>query len=153
LTSGTWPSPADTRRVLALLAVFSAGAAPAQEGPRLAVVPLEFGSPGLAKFAQGLRGSLRDAIEGQLDVTTVPPAEMEATLNAVGAADYGQSDETLARVAYSAGALYGVHVGLRLESEDVLVAIGRVVRNDGKAMGAERVRVNWGRGKKVAEKS
>ena len=99
-----------------------------------------------------LRKAYQEALDEQVGVVAAPLLEVEAAIKAVGRGDYAESDEGLAKAAFAAGTLYALYVSLRLDAEGLLVASGRVVRNDGKQMAHATAKANWMKGKKPAEK-
>jgi len=116
----------------------------AQEDATLAALPLDIpAGSGLLKHERVLRRAYRDVLEAQTRVVLSREVEVAASMRALSKADYGESDVTLARVAYGAGTLYALYAVVRLNAEGVLVASGRVVRNDGKQMSIGTARLPW----------
>jgi len=126
----------------------------AQEDATVAGVPLDIpGNAALRKYDGALRRAYREVLEGQTGVVASDEERVTAALRALTKADYGESDVTLARVAYGAGSLYALYVLARLGAEGALVVSGRVVRNDGKQMSVGTARVSWLKGRKPVEVS
>lgn len=116
----------------------------AQEDATLAGLPLDIPAGSvLLKHERVLRRAYRDVLQGQTRVVLSREVEVAAAMGALTKADYGESDVTLARVAYGAGSLYALYVVVRLNAEGLLVASGRVVRNDGKQMSVGTARLTW----------
>jgi len=121
-----------------VLVVLSASEAFGQEPrPLVAPFPLEFKRvPGgfSKKEREELQKLLPLLVRGA-DAAVPDPARMASSLAELKRQDCGREDECLAQLAKLSGSLYGLYVGLDYTLEKRVVAVGRVVRDDGVAMG------------------
>jgi hypothetical protein len=124
--------------VWTVLLVLSATAAWGQEPrPLVAPFPLDFKRvPGgfSKKDREELQKLLPLLVRGA-DAATPDPARLASSLAELKRQDCDREDECLAQLAKLSGSLYGLYVGLDYTLEKRVVAVGRVVRDDGVAMG------------------
>ena len=151
LTWATTARAVGALRWLALLGLAWGGGAAAAERPTIAALPLGI------TLAQGggqnedvvwsqeatLRQAYSDALAAQSGVGFAHEKEVAAVVSALGRSDFAESDASLSKAAFAAGTLYALFVSVRLDVDGALAATGRVVREDGMAMGGSSARVAW----------
>jgi hypothetical protein len=138
--------------VTAVAAVLVSSGAYAQAAKATLVpYPLEFDPDPAVQRAEGpLRAALVEALRDRAGLILPTPKEVDTALKETRRQDCRESNECLAQLAQKAGTLYGMYTSLEYTSTKELVVVGRVVRDDGKLMGAGRVELPRGKDTLVA---
>lgn len=124
-----------THVLVMCLASTVALAQPAQ--PSLVAAPLEVEpNPSLNKHELGMRNAYFTMVELDSGAIVTSKRETETALTETKRQDFRDSDEALAQLAVKAKTLYALHAWTDLTTGKQLTLHGRVVRDDGKAMGA-----------------
>lgn len=121
-----------------VLVVLTASVAFGQEPrPLVAPFPLDFKRvpAGFSKKDREELQKLLPLLVRGADAAVPDPARMASSLAEFKRQDCEREDECLAQLAKLSGSLYGLYVGLDYTLEKRVVAVGRVVRDDGVAMG------------------
>lgn len=134
------------RAVSAVALLVSATALGQAQRPSVVPAPLEFqANPALKKFDEQLKTTFFQSMRDRGGVLMPMKAEVEAAYLAGKRQDCRESNECLTQLATRAGTLYALFAEVGYSEQKVVTVSARVVRDDGKVMGATSVQAEKGK--------